>query len=603
MTIQDKKYRLIDFILIPFKTSPVLTIIRIADITAYALLPSLQVLATASFVDTAVDMFNNGGSINRIYAPLFFLMAIIAYQNISLVITNLANTRLNMKLNEQFRTAVVEKRAKLEYSHIENNDTWELINRACADPAGRISGGFDIILWMAATIIRVGSILTILMTQVWWAAIVITAFSVPLFYISLKSGKVEYEAHKEAAKHQRRAGYLQSIITGRDNVEERTMYSYTKDINKKWYEKYEIARKITLKTQARNFVKMKGASLITLLISVLICGVLIFPLGTGAITAGMFMGLVTGTFGLVQMMSWNLSYITREIANNREYLKDLTEFSKLSETKDALSLPDDRIQKAEFRSVEFRNVSFKYPGTDKYILKNLSMKLEAKMHYAFVGVNGAGKTTLTKLLTGLYDNFEGEILINGKSIRDYSMAELKGMFSVVYQDFAKYYITLKDNVALGNILKMDYDRVKQALNIVELTETVEKLPDGIDTYLGKIKEKGVDISGGEWQRLAIARTLVSNAPVYILDEPTASLDPVAESNVYEMFGRVTTGKAAIFITHRLGAAKLADEILVIDDGRVVEKGSHSALMKKGGLYARMFESQRSWYKTEEEVPA
>jgi len=602
MTVQDKKYRLIDFILIPLKSSPVFTIIPIADNIVSALLPSLQVLATASFVDTAIDIFNNGGAVDRLYLPMLFLMAIIAYQNISWTFMGLIRTKLSMKLNEQFRTAVVEKRAKLEYCHIENNDTWELINRACSDPAGRIYGGLGIFLGMVDIIIRVASILMILITQVWWAAIVIIAFSVPLFYISLKSGKVEYEAYKEAAKHQRRAGYLQSIIMGRDNVEERTMYSYTKDISKKWYKKYEIARKITLKAEAKSFVKMKSASIITLLISILICGVLIPPLKTGAITAGMFMGLVTGTFNLVQMMSWNLSYITREMANNKEYLKDLTEFSKLSETKDALTLPDDKIQKAEFRSIEFRNVSFKYPGTDRYILRNLSMKLEAKMHYAFVGVNGAGKTTITKLLTGLYDNFEGEILINGKNIRDYSMAELKGMFSVVYQDFAKYYITLKDNVALGNILKMDYDKVKQALKTVELTETVEKLPNGIDTYLGKIKEKSVDISGGEWQRLAIARTLVSDAPVYILDEPTASLDPIAESNIYEMFGRVTTEKTAIFITHRLGAAKLADEILVIEDGRVVEKGSHSALMKKGGLYARMFESQRSWYNLEE-VPA
>jgi len=172
---------------------------------------------------------------------------------------------------------------------------------------------------------------------------------------------------------------------------------------------------------------------------------------------------------------------------------------------------------------------------------------------------------------------------------------LKGLFSVVYQDFAKYYITLKDNVALGNVLDMNSEKINDALKTIELTDTIEKLPNGIDTYLGKIKENGVDISGGEWQRVAISRALVSCAPIYILDEPTAALDPVAESNIYEMFGRVSTGKSTIFITHRLGAAKLADEILVIDDGRVSEKGSHNELINEGGIYAKMFESQRSWY--------
>jgi ATP-binding cassette subfamily B protein len=595
MTIQNKKYNLMDFVYIPLKIIPVHTVIIIANKIINALIPSVQILVTASFIDTAVGIFKNDHDVNKIYLPLSLLMAIIAHQYINLALMSFIQTKLNMKLYEQFRVAVVEKRARLEYRHIEKNETWELINRVCGDPAARISGGFDILLRMADMIIRVISIIIILITQVWWAAFIIITFSIPLFYIAIKSGKIEYDASKEAAKHQRKAGYLQGIIIGRDNVEERTMFSYTDDINTKWYEKFEVARKINLKAQAKNFIKMKGASIITIFISLLITGVLISPLSTGVITIGMFIGLVTATFNLVQMMSWDLSYISKEIANNREYLKDLTTFSELSETKDALALPDGEIQKAEFSSIEFRNVSFKYPDTDKYILNSLSMKLEAKMHYAFVGINGAGKTTLTKILTGLYDNFEGEILINNKSIREYSASELKGLFSVVYQDFAKYYITLKDNVALGNVLDMNSEKINDALKTIELTDAIKKLPSGIDTYLGKIKEDGIDISGGEWQRVAIARTLVSCAPIYILDEPTAALDPVAESNIYEMFGRVSTGRSTIFITHRLGAARLADEILVIDNGTVSEKGSHNELISKDGIYAKMFESQRSWY--------
>jgi len=595
MIIQNKNYNLIDFITIPFNIVPIHTILRIVDRIICALIPSLQILVTASFLDTAIGIFNKTVAPDKIYLPMILLITIVAYQYIDGALMGFVQIKFGMRLNEQFRVAVVEKRAKLEYRHIENNDTWELINRVCGDPAGRISGGFDILLRMADMFIRTVSIMLILITQVWWVALVIISFSAPLLYIAIKSGKIEYEAFKEAAKHQRKAGYLQGVILGRENVEERTMFSYTDGINAKWYEKFEIARKITLKAQAKNFIKMKSASIITIFISLLITGVLISPLSTGAITIGMFIGLVTAAFSLVQMMSWELSQIAREMANNREYIKDLTAFSELSEKQDALALPDDEIQKAEFHSIEFKNVSFKYPDTETYILKDLSMLLEAKRQYAFVGVNGAGKTTLIKILTGLYDNFGGEILINNKSIREYSTSELKGLFSVVYQDFARYYITLKDNVALGNVLDVNDGKIKEALGTIELTEAIEKLPDGIDTYLGKIKEGGVDLSGGEWQRVAIARALVSNAPVYILDEPTASLDPLAESNVYEMFGRVSTGKSTIFITHRLGAAKLADEILVIDDGRVSEKGSHGELMNRDGMYAKMFESQRSWY--------
>lgn len=151
---------------------------------------------------------------------------------------------------------------------------------------------------------------------------------------------------------------------------------------------------------------------------------------------------------------------------------------------DALTLPDGEIQKAEFSSIEFINVSFKYPGTDKYILNSLSMKLEAKMHYAFVGINGAGKTTLTKILTGLYDDFEGEILINDKSIREYKASELKGLFSVVYQDFAKYYITHRDNIALGNVLDMNSEKINEALETIELKCYRGKFTIALPTFPG-----------------------------------------------------------------------------------------------------------------------
>lgn len=229
-------------------------------------------------------------------------------------------------------------------------------------------------------------------------------------------------------------------------------------------------------------------------------------------------------------------------------------------------------------------------------MKNFNLRLEKDLHYAFVGINGAGKTTVTKLLTGLYDNYEGEILLNGRELRTYSQAELKALFAVVYQDFAKYYIPLKDNIALGNVLNFNDQEVQQVASIIGLDEEVKDLPMGYDTPLGKIIEGGVDLSGGQWQKVAIARALYNPAQIRILDEPTAALDPVAESNIYEMFGRISKGKSTIFITHRLGAAKLADQIIVIDDGQVKEQGTHDELLKLGGIYAEMFEDQRSWYK-------
>ncbi|GAA0122918.1 hypothetical protein UT300018_22350 [Clostridium faecium] len=338
-------------------------------------------------------------------------------------------------------------------------------------------------------------------------------------------------------------------------------------------------------------------SIITALISILIVIVLISPVKQGLLTIGMFISVVNGIFSLVQMMSWQLAYYTQELATNKERLKDLTDFVNLEEREGAIDKPDE--SGIKLKSLEFKNVSFKYPGTDNYILKNISFNIEEGRHYAFVGVNGSGKTTITKLITGLYEEFEGEILINGINIKEYSHSKLKSLCSVVYQDFAKYFITLKDNIALGHIRKMDKglsdEDINKVANIIDLTDVIEKLPKGLNSYLGKIKSDGLDVSGGQWQRIGMARSIISDASLRILDEPTAALDPISESNIYEKFEEISRGGTTIFISHRLGSTKLANEIFVIENGTIVEKGSHDELMDINGTYAGMYESQRSWY--------
>jgi ATP-binding cassette subfamily B protein len=272
-------------------------------------------------------------------------------------------------------------------------------------------------------------------------------------------------------------------------------------------------------------------------------------------------------------------------------MKDLTAFVAMSQTKDALTEPD--AEPMEFKSLEFRNVCFRYPGSERLVLDGMSFKMEAGRHYAFVGKNGAGKTTITKLLTGLFPQYQGEILINGKELREYSASAVKALFSVVYQDFARYYIPLKNNIALGDLHRKGNEM--EAAHLAGLDETVNSLNHGLDTPLGKIMAGGQDLSGGQWQRVAIARSLNSRAPVKILDEPTSALDPISESLLYRDFERLMLGKTTVFVSHRLGSTKLADEILVIGSGRIIERGTHDELMAANGSYAGMFEAQRGWY--------
>jgi len=313
----------------------------------------------------------------------------------------------------------------------------------------------------------------------------------------------------------------------------------------------------------------------------------------GTLSVGMFISLQGVLFMSINWLGWGLPHHFREFSRQREFLKDINEFLELSEVPDADSLPCE--PPPVFESLEFRDVSFTYPGTEKLILNKLSITMEAGKHYAFVGVNGAGKTTLTKLITRLYDNYEGEILLNGKSLRDWPLAKIKACFCALFQDFARYDITVAENAAIGKANGASDEEISKAIELSGFDSTAEELKDGINTLLGKTHDDGIDLSGGQWQRLAFARAIISPAPVKILDEPTAALDPVAESQVYAQFEAISREFTTIFISHRLASAKLADTIFVIEGGKVTEQGSHEELMQAKGMYAEMFESQQSWY--------
>lgn len=589
-----QKYTMLDFIRMPLKCAPIVTLCMLLTRAITALLPGLQTAAIALFIDRALAAAAGSAALGGVLLPMLMVIATVAWQYGVRRINEMLSAKIEMRLDEHFRAELVEKRARLEYSHIESSEDWELIARVCDKPSAKFRESMDNTLELASCILSVVSVLALIMTQVWWAALAVIAFAAPLGWVAVRAGKKQYDEDKRARRYTRRADYLNGILNDREGVEERTLFGYSEAMDAQWAEKYDAATRITLRQTRLRFLQIKGTGLIVLLISVLIVATLVWPLAAGELSIGLFISLTNVAFSLVQQLSWRLPYCVSELAKNREYCRDLTSFFAMSEQPGALDAPE-LPRGFGLKSIEFRNVTFAYPGTERVILNGFSATLKAGKHYAVVGANGAGKTTLTKLLTGLYPEYSGEILINGKELRSYPLAALKAMFKSANQDFARYAVTVRENIELGDLRRDAKPDVNAALEALELNATVAGLAQGADTPLGKIRKDSADLSGGQWQRLALARTFAAQAQMRILDEPTAALDPMAESAIYELFGRISRGLTTLFITHRLGAARLADEIIVLDGGQAVEVGSHDALMAKGGLYASMFESQRSWF--------
>jgi ATP-binding cassette subfamily B protein len=315
----------------------------------------------------------------------------------------------------------------------------------------------------------------------------------------------------------------------------------------------------------------------------------------GALTIGTLY-LLTGA---ILQASSNIEQIFSTFAGIGDqalFLTDLLAFFEMKPTiqskPNALPAPRPIVQ-----GVEFRDVSFSYPGNSRRVLDRINFKLHTNERLALIGENGQGKTTIVKLITRLYDPTEGRILLDGVDLRDYDLDDLHREIGVIFQDFMRYEMTAAENIAVGRIEEINnLELLKNAAHKSMADETIGRLPRGFDQMLGRRFEQGVDISGGEWQKVALARAYLRDAQLLILDEPTAALDARSEFEVFHRFAELTAGKMALFISHRFSTVRSADRILVLENGRIAEEGTHDDLARRGGRYAEMFEMQASSYR-------
>ncbi|MDM0713886.1 ABC transporter ATP-binding protein [Clostridium perfringens] len=526
----------------------------------------------------------------------FFLLSSVV--NYSIAWLRCAYSPRVTKIRTDYITMISDKIMKMDFKNTEDpevlNKIKSVMNAVMSNNTG-VEGVYHTLLGLFGRLTAfVGYISIVLFLSPWILLFLIINVLIS-YALTMRVKKYEYSQKEKAADKDRRTFYVFD-----------TMYdfAYGKDIRiydlknilidkfKKFRgERIDISNDVQEKQ-----LKVKIVDVILLVIrecvvyGYLIYNVLFTGMGIGDFT--MYFSTINGFGDWMKGILGDLAHIKAQ----NMYLDDMREFLEIkSEDKEKTrDIPIDSSYE-----IEFKNVSFKYPKTDKYIYKNLSLKIKKGQRLAIVGINGAGKTTFVKLLCRLYEPTSGEILINGVNIKDFSKEEYYKILSVVFQDIKTFAFTVAENVSLENLEDVDREKVLHCIEKAGVGDKINSLQKGIDTSLLKILDgEGVELSGGENQKLALARALYKNGKIVILDEPTSALDAVAEYNIYKGFDELIGDKTAIYISHRLASTKFCDVIAFFENGEIVEYGTHEELLKKNGKYSDMFNIQAQYYKEE-----
>lgn len=587
----NKKFTELTCFKLCFQSAPILTMLTIINTILLCIIPAINIFATAKFINSAVELVTKSKSLTTVIFPICLVVALTGYTYLERNISAIIWLKISLRLKKDYGLMQIKKIASMKYEHIENKEDMELIKRVAANEVN-IYESYRNILGAIAILCNILSVFITIMTASFVTAVLVLVITIPLIFVAMKAGKVRYDNECDVTNYKRQYEYGNELYSNRASADERYLFQYSPLIEKKWRANYEEYRKRSVRTTIKSNMHLEGSSVITSLLTIIIASLILFSYYRHEMTIGLFLSIFAAVMSLIETMSWSFTNTITNLTNYHQYLKDVDKFFKMSEEDGALENCDANHK--TIKTIELKNVKFRYPGTQTYILNGLSLKMEANKHYAFVGSNGAGKTTVVKLLTGLYRDYEGKILINGKELRQYELRELKSIFSNVYQDFAKYEVPIRENIWLG---KTDATKqeIEASIRAAGLEKVISKLKYGLDTPLGKTFENGVDLSGGEWQRVAIARSLLRKDSIQILDEPTAALDPIMENKLYQEFANVSKAHTSIFISHRLGSTKLADIIFVLNEGKLAEYGTHESLMQNNYIYKNMYESQRKWY--------
>lgn len=574
-----------------------------------ALLPATQAWVGKLIVDAVVQQLeaqaqtvpNSLSQVVEVLRPalpyLLIEFGLIALSSIISQLRRLLDHILNAKLSNDINTSIIRKALSLELYYFEDATFYDKLQNARREANFRVLSIVNTGFLLIQNIITLISFAVLLLAFSPLITLLLFGASVPAFLAQMRYSQLTFRLLSWRAPEARRMNYFEWLLTVDHSAKEVKLFGLGESLLKQ-YQHYFWK---FYKEDTKLAVSRSGISVIWGLVSSLSFYIayawIIVRTITRTITIGdmtLYLSLCRQAQGLFQGVFGNIN----QLYESGLFLDNLFGYLALQPNS---ALPGGksnvRIPKPIRHGIEFRNVSFKYHGSDKYALRGVNLHIAPGEKIALVGVNGAGKTTMIKLMTRLYEPTEGQILLDGVDLRAYDEDDLRDNMGVIFQDFVEYQTTVRDNIGYGQIKAIeDIPRILSAAERGGADEVAESLPKQYDTMLGRWFEKGSELSGGQWQKIALARAFMRDGAVLVLDEPTAALDAEKEYEIFQRFRELTEGKIAVLISHRFSTVRMADRIAVIENGAISELGSHEDLMRLNGTYARLFNMQAEGYR-------
>ncbi len=528
---------------------------------------------------------------------IFYFVYKILNQIVSRI--NAAVTRIaGEKVVRYVKLEIMNKAKEVDIASFDRPEFYEKLENANREAGMRpihvLSSTFDAI----SHFISLVSYIIVLVTapNMWWTAPAMIIMSIPTAIISFAYRKKTFNYMYRRSKDRRQMNYYSDIMVNKDIVKEIRIFDLGDTFTERYDQVFGGYYKGIKKLILRENIWHIAVTVISSVVNCLFFGMIAYQVFVGKIQIGDY-SLYTGALTSIATAVSALISLSANIYEGTLFIDNIISFMKVKPTVVPSVEAPISVPRGVAHTIQFENVSFRYPGTERDVLKNITLTIRPGETAVLVGLNGAGKTTFIKLLTRLYDPTEGRILLDGKDIREYDIKELYSMFGIIFQDFGKYAFSVAENIRFGDICgEHTDDDIYRAAKNSGADEFISRLPEGYETPLMRIfEQEGTELSIGQWQKLAIARAFYSGSDILILDEPTASLDPLAEHEIFNQFDMLRKDKTTIFVSHRLSSATVATKIIVLEHGELIEEGTHKELMQKGGKYCELFTTQAKRY--------